>query len=62
MLSIDMSSVVMRVMVNPDFRQRLKLLAVAMDMSMGDLVQRIAESGETLEQLEKQYGIGEGKK
>lgn len=52
------SAVVMRVMVDESYRSRLKLLSVAMGVSMGDLVQRISQSEETLDQLEQQFMIG----
>lgn len=55
-------AVVMRVMVEEDFRQRLKVVSVALGISMGDLVQRMATSGETIGDLEKLCGISEGKR
>jgi hypothetical protein len=49
------SDVILRVMVSPNFRARLKVLSACLDMSMGDLIQRLSQSGENLEELEKQF-------
>ncbi len=41
--------------VDPDFRQRLKLLATAMEITMGELLTRLVSGGESIEDLEAQY-------
>ncbi len=41
--------------VDPDFRQRLKLLATAMEITMGELLTRLVSGNESIEDLEAQY-------
>lgn len=53
-----MSTVSMRVLVDVDYRSRLRLLSVAMGLSMGELVQRISQTKETIEELEQEYCLG----
>jgi hypothetical protein len=51
----DQDKVKMRVDVAPDFRNRVKALAFRMGVTMGELVELVALSEDSLPQLEAKY-------
>lgn len=56
-----MSSVIFRVNLDEEFKNRLKLLSVKMGVPMGDLVSRLATTTETIADLEIEYGLAPAK-
>lgn len=45
----------MRVDVDPDFRNRVKALAFRMGITMGELIEKLALSEDSLPRLEAEY-------
>ena len=54
-MSLMSSPVVLRVMVDESYRARLKVLSACLNMSMGELIQRLSHGSETIEELEGQF-------
>ncbi len=51
----DNNEVLLQARVDKDFRQRLKVLAAVMDISIGDLLTRLVVGGDKLEDLERKH-------
>jgi hypothetical protein len=51
----EQEKVKMRVDVDPDFRNRVKALAFRMGITMGELIERLALSDQSLQSLEAEY-------
>jgi uncharacterized small protein (DUF1192 family) len=51
----DKDKVKLRVDVDPDFRNRVKALAFRMGITMGELIERVALSEDSIPTLEAEY-------